>query len=127
MRLDPRAIAAVIDVCGLRYTTEGEVLLEQGQPGNYFFVVKEGTFALKVTDDPVATRLRLSSCLSKDMLALTRQLDGIQNPAVPFEQGDSRRSQPLSSTNAARMSHQVAGSVPVRSALSTRCACPSAC
>ncbi len=49
MRLDPRAIAAVIDVCTLRYTTEGEVLVEQGQPGNYFFVVKEGTFALKVT------------------------------------------------------------------------------
>ena len=48
MRLDPRALAAVIDVCSLRYTTEGEVLLEQGQPGNFFFVVKEGTFALKV-------------------------------------------------------------------------------
>ena len=49
MRLDPRAIAAVIDVCSLRFTTEGEVLIEQGQPGNYFYVVKEGTFALKVT------------------------------------------------------------------------------
>ena len=52
MRLDPRAMAAVIDVCGLRYTTEGEVLIEQGQPGNFFFVVKEGTFALKVTPTP---------------------------------------------------------------------------
>ena len=56
MRLDPRAIAAVIDVCTLRYTTEAEVLVEQGQPGNYFFVVKEGTFALKVPSPLVPAR-----------------------------------------------------------------------
>ena len=58
-------MAAVIDVCGLRYTTEGEVLIEQGQPGNYFFVVKEGTFALKVTlQRPATARIQLEvSCL----------------------------------------------------------------
>lgn len=48
MRLPPATLTALLDLFVLRFVDEGEVVIKQGQPGEHFFVVKEGTFALRV-------------------------------------------------------------------------------